>query len=119
MICFTICLFIGPDLDGNRGTKNETLCPERLYVKRLLCLRDGPCLKPSFPVDNASFGGFSENIIHDMFVYYCSPDSDGNPGTTTLWPGRPTVLPICFTICLFISPDLDGLPHKGPQGPNN
>jgi hypothetical protein len=28
-ICFTICLCISPDFDGNRGTKNETLCPER------------------------------------------------------------------------------------------
>jgi hypothetical protein len=31
-ICFTICLCISPDLDGNRGTKNETLwpdCPDR------------------------------------------------------------------------------------------
>jgi hypothetical protein len=26
-ICFTICLCISPDLDGNRGTKNEILGP--------------------------------------------------------------------------------------------
>jgi hypothetical protein len=28
-LCFTICLCISPDLDGNRGTKNDALCPER------------------------------------------------------------------------------------------
>jgi hypothetical protein len=28
-VCFTVCFFISPDLDGNQGTKNETMCPER------------------------------------------------------------------------------------------
>ena len=28
-ICFTICLCVSPDLDGNWGTKNETMCPDR------------------------------------------------------------------------------------------
>jgi hypothetical protein len=31
LICFTICLFISPDLDGNRGTSTiiTKMCPER------------------------------------------------------------------------------------------
>jgi hypothetical protein len=34
-ICFTICLCISPDLDGNRGTKNETCISPDLVVARV------------------------------------------------------------------------------------
>jgi hypothetical protein len=48
--CHTICLRISPDLDGNRGTRNETLCPER------------PTKGPWVPRD------MSYDMFHDMFV---------------------------------------------------
>jgi hypothetical protein len=45
-ICFTICLFISPDLDGNRGTRKQ-MCPER------------PTKGPTMFHD----------MFHDMFVH--------------------------------------------------
>jgi hypothetical protein len=33
-ICFTICLFISPDLDGNRGTTKKKMCPDGMFPER-------------------------------------------------------------------------------------
>ena len=74
MVCFTVCLFISPDLDGYRAS---------------LTLRDPEICKVPTPKYEAA-------ALHEHL-------STGYPSLTT----------ICFTICLFISPDLDG--HRAPK----
>jgi hypothetical protein len=84
---FTICLCISPDLDGYKGTKNETLTPQdpqQVPIRYDMC------------VSRVCF----------TICLCISPDLDGYQGnkneTFATW------TPICFTICLCISPDLDG-----------
>jgi hypothetical protein len=65
----TVRYVCGPDLDGNRCTKNETVCPTK---------------------------SFHDMFFYDMFCFticlFISPDLDGNRGTTneTMCPERPT-----------------------------
>jgi hypothetical protein len=53
--CFTVCFFISPDLDGNQGTKNETL-------DFRLCLFISPEMK--------WFTKWTSTGLHDMFLMY-------------------------------------------------
>jgi hypothetical protein len=85
-ICFTTCLCISPDFDGYQGNKNETSTPRGprkdfvagLFVTLTINFHD-------------MFVHHVHGMFHGMFVYQ-------------------SVLrrSICFTICLCISPDLDG-----------
>jgi hypothetical protein len=105
LLCFTICLFICPDLDGNRGTTK--MCPER----------PTKVSKPKYEAD----------MFHDMFVHLSGLRREPRHWyKKRMCPERPTKGPetqirshrlmfasshlpyYVFTICLFISPDLDG-----------
>ena len=84
-ICFTICLFISPDLDGHRaqGTKNEMLShrdPQK--VSRPKYEATALCSHRSIGYPNPTNGQYSPDLdgyralkltddseFHDMFVH--------------------------------------------------
>jgi hypothetical protein len=73
----TVCLCVSPDLDGNRGTKKETLYPERPtgpdvgHFETLHFIRHFSLYCQITELTTRRF----HDMFHDMFVHY-GPDLD-------------------------------------------
>jgi len=91
---FTICLFISPDLDGYRAPKN------RGYSSLGNTSEQFTFTEPS------TLGKHDKTLqtLESLMIHRIRNTTDKQPKTLL----DTLVFKICFTICLFISPDLDG-----------
>jgi len=108
-ICFTICLFISPDLDGHSAPQNGST----IRFKKVMSLDlDGYVSR--YDSSTRTGGGSNVRELRNVSRYVCVSVRAQGKGPEN---GRECfhdmfVLDICFTICLFISPDLEGYRYR-------
>ena len=96
-VCCTICFCVGPDLDGYR-TPNTTCISDITNVSRYVC-----SLVRTWTGTGHPKWGMNPARPQNMNPTRCTRMKKSTKVMST----------VCFTVCLFISPDLDG--HRAPK----